>query len=472
MAIFLEGEIRGGDRNRPRVFITGGSDLYKGKTLDCTAGNDLSGVRKVAVVVSGMIKTAYSQIAGLKPSDVRYRERTRKKPRVKPKPVGASLKVLFTKTVSPISSANSTYTWYIGGDRISPKLIYFDDHNSAGGINPYYHRSFNNTGFGDKYIGFLDREGTYPYSGIPGINHKRLMYSDGNSASIVYDNPRGISSGGGSSNEYEEYQFYLRSPVLYPSFNYQFIYIDYRYSYDSSYGSPVQYDFARIDRFSYDIYNKALLDTSYVMNSSSSGNVVPNERSDKTDVVIVPNQFMVTPPNPNGGYDEVFSLHRQNDKGNQSFGLYTNYTNSALNEYRWYKFDGTNLTYKSLSVADYNASTNTYKLFDWRDVNWIGDKIYVSDAWINDTSDEFYSLGRYRGDVAKYDNKTDVIVRVYEFKLDPLNSDKFVIEQTDAFVFPVERLTPADFDGTIPPDTSTGDPITFYSPVALSYHPG
>ncbi|MGL4497812.1 MAG: hypothetical protein ACRCU2_02020, partial [Planktothrix sp.] len=219
----------------------------------------------------------------------------------------------------------------------------------------------------------------------------------------------------------------------------------------------------------------------YYMNSESRVETyetvtIETDNTEKTDTVIYdPHRGLYTPYND--GYNRGYALYGVNDDRTKSFGVYTEGVN--INEYRLYSRD---LTYKSMPIADFPEEIDLYN-WGW---NWIGDKLYVADAWINDVNDEFYHAGSYMGadmdsmggnePYPKWDTKTPVIIRVYEFKDHPTEANQFIIEQVDAFLFDAERITPEGYDYTDTgsdgrPPEDPRNPLYYY-PVALSYHPG
>lgn len=496
MAIFLEGEIRGGDRNKPRVYITGGSDLYKGKTLDCTAGNDLSGVRKVAVVVSGMVRVAYSQIAGLKPSDVRYRERTRKKPRVKPKPVGASLKVLFTKETYAAGhnffnpGVGDNFVWYVGGDRKIPMLIHTDTYDplldtNGNGWSWYEWISFNNMGFGDKFVGYLDRQ---IYSSDPVNTFQsdnlltRVFFKDSGSLTPFYSDDMFDQIHNINTDDYDLYEHTVKGLSLtgwsyshraFGTFEYNFMSMWRDYVESISTGDTFTnrvVTTTNIDEYTGYIYKGITLQDEFIHKNETTINVQTYTSTNWTynysDIacLLTPDKIIDFPVGVanNSSDDETYELIGFNDKKTQSLGVHKS---SAGQVYRWYTIDTVNNTvsYKTMLTNELPSTINILS-GGW---NWIGSKLYLADAWINDTNDEFYSTGSYIADEDKWIVDSEAIVRVYELKLNPLDSDKFIIEQTDAFLFPVLAVVPPDYV----PGSSSGT-SKFYNVHRLSYHPG
>jgi hypothetical protein len=513
MTQFLTGEIRGGDITKPRVFITGGSSAYKGKTVTCRAGNDLRGTRKVSVILTddkilGKRFTAFSDKAQAHKPETRESITVKKRPK---KPVkGGSLKILFVKREITIGNPNYyDVTWFIGGDRVNPLSILVDAYEdlTQGLFDNHRYKGFNNTGFGDKFTGFLDQIlEDAGESGVDGNNSaytadllKRRMFKDG----IATDYFINLESHYHTDEQYDGFydgESYYKTLFFNPNYPY-FSVFDHSFTealfqtsnFQSSGDTFIDYVFTGSntnDEINYVYKNDTLAGEftfeGYSMNESGGYNI-PTERTetytDRTCLVLPdPDVYLQFPRTTN--YSGNYNLYGFNDKKTTSFGLHSEYdelTSTTTTEYRLYNRD---LTYKSMP-HDVNNPPELLT-FDVKNINWVGNKLYVADAWIDDTDDEFYESGSYMGADAdsmggnepypKWDTKTPVIIRVYEFKDHPDEEDQFIIEQVDAFLFDAERITPSDYDYTDtgsdgrPPDHPE-NPL-FYYPIALSYHPG
>lgn len=514
MTQFLTGEIRGGDITKPRVFITGGSTAYKGKTVTCKAGNDLRGTKKVSIImvddkILGRRFTAFSDKAQAhKPETISESITVKKMPK-KPVKKGESLKILFVKRTDPVDNGwnyNYDITWFIGGDRTTPFLVLDDPYvDLAPGIfNNHTYKGFNNTGFGDKFTGFLDQiQEDLGYEGVDGFNSavtadllKRRIFKDGtaNTPFINLESWYYLFEEGDGFEESEGYTKGLFFKPYYPQFSvfdHSFTEATFQTSLFQSSGDTFDnYVFTSSNtnnQINY-VYKNSSLEGEFTFTgylNEESGDYYGTTTStqtytDKTCLVLPDPNVYLQFPYTNGNYSGNYNLIGFNDDKNTSFGLHYDYATNTR-EYRLYNRD---LTYKSMP---YNANNPPELLtFDTKNINWIGDKLYVADAWIDDVNDEFYDAGSYMGadmdsmggnePYPKWDTKTPVIIRVYEFKDHPDESEQFIIEQVDAFLFDAERITPEGYDYT---DTGSdgwnpGHPENplFYYPVALSYHPG